>query len=231
MQERLAAALKDPLTATPLHGWPGPRQLLQLRLFSCLFPTSDKRHPVTSPLALLMGKHLLQCQVSSCYTAAVGLLVAGMALQNAAAAASHGVGDAAPEVLQPLLVAAAALAGVQGLPPAAVVALDSLQQQMRDVTDRVVSVRLPLVQSHRVKLIAPKEYNPRYEADFSQHTDYDPDRQRAAARKLQRQVVKESRGAMRELRRDAVFMAAVQEADAKSGGQRGMNPHKKRRKP
>jgi nucleolar protein 14 len=61
----------------------------------------------------------------------------------------------------------------------------------------------------RVKLIAPKEFNPRYEADFSQHTDYDPDRQRAAARKLQRQVVKESRGAMRELRRDAVFMAAV----------------------
>jgi nucleolar protein 14 len=287
MQERLAAALKDPLTAAPLYGWPGPRQLLQLRLFSCLFPTSDKRHPVTSPLALLLGKQLLQCPVSSCYTAAVGLLVAGMALHNAAGAArfcpevvnylaallnafvpagasahgssssgnaersaaadstaddislitpgllalrwctaasngsssdgrqpkgkqknrqqqqqavaadvqqlprlqlhqllscpadsaefqtdefklqllcctvatasrvtslSQGVGDAAPEVLQPLLVSAAALSAVQGLPPAAVTALNNLQQEMQDVTDRVVAARLPVVQSHRCVL-------------------------------------------------------------------------------
>lgn len=57
--------------------------------------------------------------------------------------------------------------------------------------------------------MAPREYNPRYEDDFNAHADYDPDRSRSQARKLQRQLVKEKRGAMRELRRDAAFMATV----------------------
>jgi nucleolar protein 14 len=88
LHERLSAALTDPLGAGgSLLGWPGSRQLLQLRLFALLFPTSDRRHPVTTPLALLTGKYLSQCPVNSGYTAALGLLLAGMALQNAAAAA------------------------------------------------------------------------------------------------------------------------------------------------
>lgn len=57
--------------------------------------------------------------------------------------------------------------------------------------------------------MAPREFNPRFEAEFALGADYDPDRQRSEARKLQRQLVKEKRGAMRELRRDAVFMSAV----------------------
>lgn len=85
--------------------------------------------------------------------------------------------------------------------------------------------------------------------------DYDPDRERAEARRLKRALTKERRGAIRELRRDATFMAeqrdrersAVdaermaserafyaelqrQEADMKSGGQGGMNPHLKKKK-
>jgi hypothetical protein len=60
-----------------------------------------------------------------------------------------------------------------------------------------------------VKVVQPREYNPRFEADFNAAADYDFDRQRSEARKLQRQMVKEKRGAMRELRRDAAFMATV----------------------
>jgi nucleolar protein 14 len=86
MHDRLAAALADPFSSTQqqLMGWPGPRQLLQLRLFALLFPASDRWHPVMTPLALLLGKHLSQCPVVSCYTAAVGLLCCGMALANSA---------------------------------------------------------------------------------------------------------------------------------------------------
>jgi nucleolar protein 14 len=57
--------------------------------------------------------------------------------------------------------------------------------------------------------VAPREFNPRYEADFAVGADYDPDRQRSSQRKLQRQLVKVKRGAMRELRRDATFMSSV----------------------
>lgn len=271
LHDRLAAHLADPLAAGPLMGWPGARQLLQLRLFSCLFPTSDKRHPVTTPLALLMGKYLMQCPVTNPFQAAVGLLLAGMALHNTAAAArfcpevvsylsatlqgfmpvaaavakagasaaatvsdarlhlfspgvlaldccriskkqragsksqrkqqaevweqqqqqlpslklyqllssaadsaefqtdefklqvlgcavstatrvcqlSSGCGDAAPEVLQPLHTAAAAVAGLQGLPVAAASAVSQLQQQLQETSAAVVVARLPMVQSHR----------------------------------------------------------------------------------
>lgn len=65
------------------------------------------------------------------------------------------------------------------------------------------------IQKYRVKVVLPREYNPRFEMDFNSAADYDPDRQRSEAKKLQRQLVKEKRGAMRELRRDASFMAAV----------------------
>lgn len=263
LQQRLSAALSDPLEAGgALLGWPGPRQLLQLRLFALLFPTSDRRHPVTTPLALLMGKYLMQCPVNCGYQAALGLLLAGLALHNAAAAErfcpeavnfivatlraflpadaaaactgvsrftpgllvldscsstagaaaqgsskrskkqqrqqqnaqeqqlpqlklyqllstapdaaelssdpfklqllgcavataqrvvqlSGGCGDAAPQVLQPLGAAAAAVAGLQGLPPSAAAAVRGLSQHVSSRIAEVEAKRQPMVQSHR----------------------------------------------------------------------------------
>ncbi|KAF5835653.1 nucleolar protein 14 [Dunaliella salina] len=95
----------------------------------------------------------------------------------------------------------------------------------------------------------------RFEDGFSLGRDYDPDRERAEQRKLKRMVQKERRGALRELRKDATFMADVRdkekakvdtermgnekrfynelqsfEANMRSGGQGGMNPHLKKRK-
>jgi nucleolar protein 14 len=58
-------------------------------------------------------------------------------------------------------------------------------------------------------VVLPREFNPRFEADFNARADYDPDRSRSEGRKLARQLGKERRGAMRELRRDGAFMAAV----------------------
>lgn len=49
MNERLTAVLADPSAAGPgagptqAHGWPHPRVVLLLQLFSILFPTSDRR--------------------------------------------------------------------------------------------------------------------------------------------------------------------------------------------
>ena len=39
--------------------------------------------------------------------------------------------------------------------------------------------------------------------------DYDPDRERSEAKRLRRQLQKERRGAMRELRKDAAFLGEV----------------------
>lgn len=89
LSSRLSAALSDPLGAGELRGWPGGRGLLQLRLFGCLFPTSDRRHAVTTPLALLLGRYLAACPVTCPAHAGHGLALAGLALANAAPGARH----------------------------------------------------------------------------------------------------------------------------------------------
>ena len=66
--------------------WPGPRALLQLKLFSTLFPSSDRRHPVLSPACLLAGRTLLQCIASDIGKAFRGLIMAWLALHMAAPA-------------------------------------------------------------------------------------------------------------------------------------------------
>ena len=126
-------------------------------------------------------------------------------------------------------------------------------QEISEIVSDVKKRRLPLCSA---ALMAPKEikqYNPRFEDNYAAGKDYDPDRERAERKRLQRQLRKEERGAVRELRRDAAFMANVrdeektsrqaeldasarraisflqqQEADFKSGGQGGMWKKRKR---
>ncbi|KAJ2638203.1 nucleolar complex protein 14 [Coemansia sp. RSA 1286] len=66
--------------------------------------------------------------------------------------------------------------------------------------------RIPLkMQSH--KPLAIDSVAPMFEANYSLDTHYDPDRSRNESIKLRRQVNREKRGAVRELRRDAQFIA------------------------
>ena len=116
------------------------------------------------------------------------------------------------------------------------------------------AVKSPLAY-HKKVAEAIKTYNPMYEEDgYQKGRDYDPNRERAEARKLKKQLKQESRGAMRELRKDNRFMADArskeqaeaadergarqkdllsflekQEADFKSGGQGGQIVKNKRR--
>jgi nucleolar protein 14 len=123
----------------------------------------------------------------------------------------------------------------------------ALSEKMGAACEACVAQRKKLVR--RAGLAAPeiKQYNPRFEEEFVPGKDYDPDRSKAEERKLKRQVRKETRSAMRELRKDADFLGAQkaaeraaadaerraeyrrgfallqqQEADFKSGGQKGM---------
>ena len=101
---------------------------------------------------------------------------------------------------------------------------------------------------------AVKQFNPRFEEDFVKTRDYDVDRSRAERKRLQREVRREHRGAMRALRKDNAFMAGVrnreeartkqatqkqynhvfqflqqQEQDFRSGGQKGILFNKKKK--
>ena len=52
----------------------GARDVLLLKLWATVFPVSDKRHPVTTPLALLTSSYLSLCPVTCHRDAAIGTL-------------------------------------------------------------------------------------------------------------------------------------------------------------
>ena len=54
-----------------------------------------------------------------------------------------------------------------------------------------------------------KQYNPRFEEDYVAGKDYDVDRDRSDRKRLRRDLKREKRGAMRELRKDNKFLATV----------------------
>ncbi|KAK2601712.1 nucleolar complex protein 14 [Conoideocrella luteorostrata] len=66
--------------------------------------------------------------------------------------------------------------------------------------------RRPL-ELHHHRPLAIKTYIPKFEETFDPDKHYDPDRERAELAKLKREHKKERKGAMRELRKDANFMA------------------------
>jgi len=137
--------------------------------------------------------------------------------------------------------------------PATVGAIQTVLEVIREKSQRISSNRTPVAIAALNNAPSAKQYNPRFEDSFVKGKDYDPDRQRAEERRLKRMLRKEERGAIRELRKDAAFMAGVrdeekqklharldtsakramsflqqQQADFRSGGQQGM--WKKKRK-
>ena len=87
--------------------------------------------------------------------------------------------------------------------------VEQAQTQLADASRQCLASRKPLVRRSATKAPEIKLLNPRFEEEYAAGKDFDPDRERAAAKQLRRQLQKEKRGAMRELRKDAVFLGEV----------------------
>ncbi|KAK8048616.1 nucleosome assembly protein [Apiospora phragmitis] len=90
---------------------------------------------------------------------------------------------------------------------------DALRDRMRKVQTRMEQMlklaqiqRKPL-ELHHHRPLAIKSNMPKFEDTFDPNKHYDPDRERAEAAKLRAEFKNERKGAMRELRKDANFMA------------------------
>lgn len=81
--------------------------------------------------------------------------------------------------------------------------------QLAGASAACIAARKPLTRRSATRAPEVKLLNPRFEEEFAAGKDFDPDRERAAARQLRRQLQKERRGAMRELRKDAAFLGQV----------------------
>ncbi|KAJ2712218.1 nucleolar complex protein 14 [Coemansia spiralis] len=92
-------------------------------------------------------------------------------------------------------------------PPAVASEVAALRTDLAEQLSQARAARVPLkLQHHRPLAIA--SVAPRFESSYSHEVHYDPDRVRAETTKLKRQLARERRGAVRELRRDAQFVAS-----------------------
>ncbi|TKY45506.1 Nucleolar protein 14 [Spatholobus suberectus] len=60
--------------------WPSSKTLCLLRLWSMIFPCSDFRHPVMTPVILLMCEYLMRCPIVSGQDIAIGSFLCSMLL-------------------------------------------------------------------------------------------------------------------------------------------------------
>lgn len=86
---------------------------------------------------------------------------------------------------------------------------DALQSTLDKVDAHITRARLarrPLL-LHNHRPLAIKSAIPKFEENFNPDKHYDPDRERAEANRLKAEYKREKKGAMRELRKDASFIA------------------------
>ncbi|KAJ2432062.1 nucleolar complex protein 14 [Coemansia sp. RSA 2531] len=95
---------------------------------------------------------------------------------------------------------------LQHAPAEVVDLLATTRSYLDEQLEQARSARVPLkLQYH--KPLAIGSFAPKFESGYNLDVHYDPDRSRNEITKLRRQVNKERRGAVRELRRDAQFVA------------------------
>lgn len=88
-------------------------------------------------------------------------------------------------------------------------AREPIQATVDKIDAHLASARLarrPLL-LHNHKPLAIKSAIPKFEEDFNPDKHYDPDRERAESNRLKKEFKREKKGAMRELRKDASFVA------------------------
>lgn len=109
------------------------------------------------------------------------------------------------EVFKPFVLVLQNLLAEKKFPQVIKALLNELVQKLKENIAKHERLRQPL----RMRLKKPvpiKQFNPKFEENFVQGRNYDPDRERAERKKLQRLLKEEAKGAARELRKDNYFL-------------------------
>eukprot|EP01018_Ginkgo_biloba_P000384 Gb_34026 [translate_table: standard] len=301
IRNQLSEDLKNPEKNS---SWPSLKTLLLLRLWSLIFPSSDFRHVVMTPVVLLMSEYLMRCPVNSGRDIAIGTFLCAMLLSvngqarrfcpealnflqalllsavdikkssnmkaylkcpvflleligsrpwlhlsssiavlpeplnftmvmEAADNSPHFDSNtyrvgvllsvtetlvgfvnmyqdivSFPEVFFPFVPLLHEVANEEAMPKSLQDRMTGVAHLIKEKIDEHEMLRQPL--RMRMQKPAPiKQFNPKFEENFVHGRDYDPDRERAERKKLQRQIKREAKGAARELRKDNYFLHEV----------------------
>jgi nucleolar protein 14 len=86
--------------------------------------------------------------------------------------------------------------------------LDAVAASLMEQSERHTNNLQPLQLQSR-KRLAIKTFAPKFEINYAPNKHYDPDRERSQDQKMKREYKQEFRGAVRELRKDAVYLNKV----------------------
>ena len=89
---------------------------------------------------------------------------------------------------------------------------DACAEEAAAALTSAARARLPL-RMQRAPVVPLRQYNPAFEDDFQPDRSMDPNRDRAELQKLARKTKKEHKGAIRELRKDASFLAVERQKE------------------
>ncbi|KAL4639817.1 hypothetical protein ACB092_03G245500 [Castanea dentata] len=117
-----------------------------------------------------------------------------------------------PEMFLPISMLLLEVAQQENLPHVLQDKFKNVAQLIKTKVDEHHKLRRPLLM-RKQKPVPIKMLNPKFEENFVKGRDYDPDRERAEKRKLQKQVKREAKGAARELRKDTFFLLEVKEKE------------------
>ncbi|KAN0061064.1 nucleolar complex protein 14 [Thecaphora frezii] len=82
MQRNLSRGLAKGAISSEARTWPGVAELTLLRIAGTIWPTSDRQHPVATPLALLIAQYLGHARVRSLTDLTSGLFLCSLVVSH-----------------------------------------------------------------------------------------------------------------------------------------------------
>ncbi|KAH7086855.1 nucleolar protein 14 [Paraphoma chrysanthemicola] len=226
----IATQFREHLKQLHASNNPTPGDLALLTAIGSIYPTSDHFHQVVTPAITLMARWMGLTTPASSKDVATGAFVAALCLQYQRLSKRYvpelirytALSLKSPHATPALLTAHTkniiAAADIWSSSPAfteiftpLLEPLKSTNQKstLRTLNAHLTTARLrrrpQLLHFHRPLPI--KSSVPKFEESFDPNKHYDPDKERSEAAKLQKEYKREKKGALRELRKDANFIA------------------------
>jgi nucleolar protein 14 len=227
---QIATQFRKHLKAFQLSNQPTPGDLALLTAIGSIYPTSDHFHQVVTPAVTLMARWMGLTTPSSSTDIATGAFIGALCLQYQALSKRY-----IPEFIRyttlclrsPHATKAQLAAHTRNtlsaadlwsaspafteiftpfLEPLKAARQTSALQNLRARLNNAKSARRPQTLHFHRPLPVPSRI-PKFEESFDPTKHYDADRERSDAAKLQKEYKRERKGAMRELRKDANFVA------------------------
>ncbi|EON64171.1 hypothetical protein W97_03401 [Coniosporium apollinis CBS 100218] len=229
--ETIANAFRSHLKKMHSAGSISPGDLTILTAIGSIYPTSDHFHQVVTPAITIMARWLEMTVPQTAQDHGTGAYISALCLKYQSLSkrfipelvrftlVALNSSTAPPDVLEIYVQNLNAMADlwstksafIEVFSPDALATFKRLEQtatlrRLRILIDQARLRRRPLA-LHNHRPLAIKTSVPKFEEGFNPDKHYDPDRDRADAAKLRAEYKRERKGALRELRKDANFIA------------------------